>query len=181
MNKYILLAGTALFLSAPAISHAQVTTDELNTRLTTAEGKIDNLTAGLKSANTTIDENTSAITDLTTNLAGKANTSDVYTKTEADEKFLTQTEASSTYATKGELDSKANASDVYTKTETDGKFLTQSEASSTYATNEKVNGLEGSLNNKADTSYVDEQLATKANASDVYTKTEADEKFLTSR
>ena len=105
MNKYILLAGTTLFLSAPAISHAQVTTDELNTRLTTAEGKIDSLTADLESAKTTIGENTSAITDLTTNLAGKANASDVYTKTEADEKFLTQSDASSTYATNKKVSS----------------------------------------------------------------------------
>ena len=105
MNKYILLAGTALFLSAPAISHAQVTTDELNTRLTAAEGEIDSLTADLKRANTTIGENTSAITDLTTNLAGKANAADVYTKTEADGKFLTQSDASSTYATNEKVSS----------------------------------------------------------------------------
>ena len=56
---------------------------------------------------------------------------DVYTKVESDNRFLTKTDAATTYTTKIENAKKANSSDVYTKVESDGRF----------ARNTTVNGL----------------------------------------
>ena len=85
-----------------------------------------------------------------TQLTTKANANNVYTKEEIDSDLE---ELSSSFTTS--LNTKANASDVYSKTDVDGKINT---ATST----------------KADTSYVNEQLALKADKSDTYTKEEVD-------
>lgn len=121
-----------------------------------------------------------------------AKTSDVYTRTDANEKF----------ATKTELGSYAKSTDVYSKTDADDKF----------ATNDALNDLKDTVNGKADKSYVDtevgevdgklankadkattlvgygitdaytrektdELLNTKANAADVYTRGDIDTKL----
>lgn len=88
-----------------------------------------------------------------TQLTTKANANNVYTKEEIDSDLE---ELSSNFTTS--LNTKANASDVYSKTDVDGKINT---ATST----------------KADTSYVNEQLALKADKSDTYTKEEVDDMF----
>ena len=91
-----------------------------------------------------------------TALDTKANTSDVYTKTESDDKYLTEHQSLADYA---------KSADV-AKT-----YETQTHATATYATKDEIPSLDGLA--------TVEQLNTKANASDVYTKTESDAKYLT--
>lgn len=73
-----------------------------------------------------------------TELAGKANTADVYSKTDAD----------ATFATKTELATKADKTEVYTRTEADETFATktalQAQAEHDQA---NANALSGALNN----------------------------------
>lgn len=85
-----------------------------------------------------------------TELTDKANTADVYSKTEADTKFATvdQLQADMS-ATNNELANKANTADVYSKTDADATFATKTE------------------------------METKADKTEVYTRTEADETFAT--
>lgn len=85
-----------------------------------------------------------------TQLTTKANANNVYTKEEIDSDLE---ELSSSFTTS--LNTKANASDVYSKTDVDSKINT-------------------AVSTKADTSYVNEQLALKADKSDTYTKEEVD-------
>ena len=85
-----------------------------------------------------------------TELADKANTADVYSKTDADSKFATVDQLQADVsAANNELANKANIADVYSKTDADATFATKTE------------------------------LATKADKTEVYTRTEADETFAT--
>ena len=115
----------------------------------------------------------------------KANASDVYTKTAADDKFATQTALGTLSDT---VDTKANASDVYTKTAADDKFATQTALGTLSGrVDDLTSGGEGSVATQIATAIgelgegvtVKDALDTKANASDVYTKTAADDKFAT--
>lgn len=106
-------------------------------------------------------------TDLANALSAKANSADVYTKTQAD----------------GLLADKADADDVYTKTQTDNLLAGKANASNVYSKTETDNLLAGKLSsvawgdiggtlaNQAD---LQSALTSKADASSVYTKTEAD-------
>ena len=86
-------------------------------------------------------------------IATKANSADVYTKAQADEKLGAKADTATVNAALATVNdaiaTKANADDVYTKAQTDEK-----------------------LGAKADTATVNAALALKANAADVYTKTE---------
>ena len=83
-------------------------------------------------------------------LEDKANTADVYSKTEADTKFATVDQLQEDMsATNNELANKANTADVYSKTDADATFATKTE------------------------------METKADKTEVYTRTEADETFAT--
>lgn len=123
----------------------------------------------------------------------KANSSDVYTKDEADAKFLTEHQDISGLATKDELSDaveplavkadvedalalKADADSVYTKDEADAKFLTEHQDISGLASKTELEEAVAPLAVKAD---VDTALDEKADADAVYTKDEADAKFLT--
>lgn len=123
----------------------------------------------------------------------KANSSDVYTKDEADAKFLTEHQDISGLATKDELSDaveplavkadvedalalKADADSVYTKDEADAKFLTEHQDISGLASKTELEEAVAPLAVKAD---VDAALDEKADADAVYTKEEADAKFLT--
>ena len=78
----------------------------------------------------------------------KANTNDVYTKTEINEKgFLTSETLDLTqYATTSALNEKANSADVYNKTEANTKFLTNETLDlSGYATKEEIPTIPESL------------------------------------
>ena len=90
----------------------------------------------------------------------KADTSDVYTKSEVDTALSLKADTSDVY-TKSEVDtalsSKANTSDVYTKSEVDTALSVKANTSDVYTKSE-----------------VDTALSVKANTSDVYTKSEVD-------
>ena len=98
--------------------------------------------------------------DVDAALALKADADAVYTKDEVD----------------AALDEKANSSDVYTKDEADAKFLTEHQDISALATKDELSDAVEPLAVKAD---VEDALALKADADSVYTKDEADAKFLT--
>ena len=108
------------------------------------------------------------LTGIDNALSQKANASEVYTKTQSDEKFATLVQFSnledSIDQVDAKADTKANASDVYTKTAADDKFATITSLDG-YATTEQLEDVE-------------DTVAAKANANDVYTKTAADEKFI---
>ena len=86
-------------------------------------------------------------TETDSKLSTKANSADVYTKTQT----YTQTEVNNL------LGKKANSADVYTKTETDTKLSTKANSADVYTKTE-----------------ADTKLSTKANSTDVYTKTQID-------
>lgn len=88
--------------------------------------------------------------DVNASLAGKANVGDSYLKSEMDTK----------------LSGKADKTSVYTKNEADNKIATELEP---YA---KTTEVEGLVAPKADKTYVDEELAKKADAGDSYLKSE---------
>lgn len=88
--------------------------------------------------------------DVNASLAGKANVGDSYLKSEMDTK----------------LSGKADKTSVYTKNEADSKIATELEP---YA---KTAAVEGLVAPKADKTYVDEELAKKANNGDSYLKSE---------
>lgn len=120
-------------------------------------------------------------------LAAKANAADVYTKDEIDDTVeginttignLSESKADkSTTYTKNEVNTelakKADKSTTYTKTDVDNLLDNKADKSSVYTTTQidsKVSGLTNSINtlttNKADKSYVDTELAKKADTTD---------------
>ena len=134
--------------AAVAASNATLTTqDYVDKGLRTLYGVID----AAKANKTDLDDKADAddleelagtVDDLSTAVESKADASDVYTKAEADETFLTtasiagkanasdvytKTEADETFLTTASIAGKANASDVYTIEEADEKFLTPPE------------------------------------------------------
>lgn len=135
-----------------------------------------------------------------TELADKANTADVYSKTDADSKFATvdqlqadvsvtnnelankantadvysKTDADATFAAKTEVADKANTADVYSKTDADATFATKTELA------DKANTADVYSKTDADATFATKtELATKADKTEVYTRTEADETFAT--
>jgi hypothetical protein len=98
--------------------------------------------------------------ELSAALAGKANTSDVYTQAEVD----------------AALAGKANAADVYTQAEVDAALAGKANAADVHTQAE----VDAALAGKADTAdvytqaEVDAALAAKANTADVYTQAEVE-------
>ena len=165
----------------------------LKTDVSTISGKIPEAA----SADNKLVDNTS----MTSALALKANSADVYSKGDVDSKLsakLDSSTATSTYATKSELDAKADADEVYTKDEVDtalGKKLDTATASSTYATQtsltshtsntenpHSVTKAQVGLGNVDNTSDANKPISTatqaalnlKANSADVYNKSQVD-------
>lgn len=126
-------------------------------------------------------------TALSEGLAAKANSadvytkSDVYTKTEADAAFMTNAEVeakgyATTTAMNTALEEKADKgttlaeygiTNAYTKTEADAAFMSSSEVESAIT-----------AKGYATTTAMNTALSSKANSADVYTKTAADSTFL---
>ena len=95
---------------------------------------------------------------------------DVYSKSEADDLFETQTAAATALA------AKADVSDVYSKSETDNLLAEKADASDVYTKSEVDDMIEdipviSTVYTKTETN---ELLAAKADASDVYSKSEDD-------
>ena len=85
----------------------------------------------------------------------KANSADVYTKTESDAKYLTEHQSLAGYATKEELSLKANSSDIPTKTSqlvNDSGYLTEHQSLANYATKSEIPTLISQLTN--DSGYI---------------------------
>lgn len=95
-----------------------------------------------------------AKTEVDDKLDLKANAADVYTKTEADNKFLTEHQSLDNYYTKDE---------VYNKTESDAKYATQT------VVNEEI-----AARIQRD-SEIEQSLVSKADKSDTYSKQEVDD------
>ncbi|MBO4746205.1 MAG: hypothetical protein J5613_04020, partial [Alphaproteobacteria bacterium] len=152
-------------------------------------------------------ETTEKIQAATSGLATQSALNNYYNKTEVDQKLVAASNGMSeeqvesmigtavnnaignNYYDKEEtntlLAAKADASSVYTKTQADATFATKEEnatnlqAAKAYA-NEKFGQIEvPSLENYYDKEETDTLLAAKANASSVYTKTQADATFAT--
>ncbi len=148
---------------------------------------------------------TLAANNATAAVASKANASDVYSKTESDDKFATKTwvqeefddigtfmdtttagfqaMGNSINALNTEISTKANSADLATVAtsgkssdlDNDAGFITNA-ALNDYATTDSVNSA---LANYTTTTDMNNLLNAKANASDVYSKTDADSLFAT--
>ena len=97
---------------------------------------------------------------LQTAINAKADSADVYTKTQTDSLLAAKASASDVTTLISAVSNKANASDVYTKTVSDSKYETITA-------------------HETDIERLEDDIAAKANAADVYTKTETDNTFLT--
>lgn len=105
-----------------------------------------------------------------TAIEGKADKSEVYTKEQADEKYITST--STVFA------NKADKGESYTKSESDGKYLTTHQSLASYAKKVEIPTKVSQLDN--DANYLTAtDIEVKANKTDVYTKLESDGKYLT--
>lgn len=118
---------------------------------TTLQNGLDSLALNLANE---INSRQDADTALQSSIEAKANAEDVYTKTEADNKFLTEHQSLDNYYTKDE---------VYNKTESDAKYATQT------VVNEEI-----AARIQRD-SEIEQSLASKADKSDTYTKQEVDD------
>lgn len=103
-------------------------------------------------------------------LALKADASNVYTKSEADGKFLTEHQSLADYPTISTMNTalgqKANVSDIYTQTEIDNKLAAKADASNVYT---KAEVDEQSETTAQALSNINTQLAAKANSADLAT------------
>lgn len=126
-------------------------------------GKVDSATLNNYYLKTEVDnllKDYAKTADVNKTLEDYAKSADVYTKTEAD----------------GLLNAKANAADVYTKGEVDGLVNGVDGKLAGYYTKGEVDGLVNGVDGKLADYYTkteaDGLLNTKANAADVYAKTE---------
>lgn len=119
-----------------------------------------------------LNDDANLASNLTNEIAKKANTLDVYTKIDVNNALLL----------------KANSADVYIKTEVDNALITKANTDDVYTKNEinsqladkaDINYVDNGLAAKEDTTTVDTKLASKADATSVYTKTEIDISLLT--
>lgn len=117
---------------------------------------------------------------LTATVSAKANSADVYTKTEIDNKgYLTEHQSLSAYSTTEQMNSaindavapKANAADVYTKSEVDAELTKKLDATAYTPTDLSEYAKTADV-----TSAINDAVSIKANAADVYTKSEIDNK-----
>ena len=119
-------------------------------------------------------ENNATLADVSAAIETKANAEDVYTKNEIDQynQDLESNVSNIINVLDDELHTKADSNDVYTKEEIDNAgYLTEHQDLSDYATKAEI----------AEAGYLTEHqdISDKANVEDVYTKDEADAKFLT--
>ena len=148
--------------TTPDTSHA--------TRLGAIESYVTTHTSDFNTLKGRVDTNEQVI-------ATKANSADVYTKTAADTLLAAKANIADTY-TKGEVDTKVQ--EVIAAIPDVSPYLEKTDFAEYQAT------IDTALGKKADAATVAEtinnitaELATKATAADVYTKTDADAKFMT--
>ena len=124
----------------------------LNSKVDKVEGKslVDDSEIARLATLTNYDD-----TEVKNLIATKANSADVYTKTESDAKYLTEHQSLANYATKEELSLKANSSDIPTKTSqlvNDSGYLTEHQSLENYATKSEIPTLISQLTN--DSGYI---------------------------
>ena len=127
-------------------------TSSLNGKVDKVEGKslVDDSEIARLATLTNYDD-----TEVKNLIATKANSADVYTKTESDAKYLTEHQSLAGYATKEELSLKANSSDIPTKTSqlvNDSGYLTEHQSLADYATKSEIPTLISQLTN--DSGYI---------------------------
>lgn len=127
-------------------------TSSLNGKVDKVEGKslVDDTEIARLATLTNYDD-----TEVKNLIATKANSADVYTKTESDAKYLTEHQSLANYATKEELSLKANSSDIPTKTSqlvNDSGYLTEHQSLENYATKSEIPTLISQLTN--DSGYI---------------------------
>ena len=127
-------------------------TSSLNGKVDKVEGKslVDDSEIARLATLTNYDD-----TEVKNLIATKANSADVYTKTESDAKYLTEHQSLANYATKEELSLKANSSDIPTKTSqlvNDSGYLTEHQSLVDYATKSEIPTLISQLTN--DSGYI---------------------------
>ena len=127
-------------------------TSSLNGKVDKVEGKslVDDTEIARLATLTNYDD-----TEVKNLIATKANSADVYTKTESDAKYLTEHQSLANYATKEELSLKANSSDIPTKTSqlvNDSGYLTEHQSLADYATKSEIPTLISQLTN--DSGYI---------------------------
>ena len=127
-------------------------TSSLNGKVDKVEGKslVDDSEIARLATLTNYDD-----TEVKNLIATKANSADVYTKTESDAKYLTEHQSLANYATKEELSLKANSSDIPTKTSqlvNDSGYLTEHQSLANYATKSEIPTLTSQLTN--DSGYI---------------------------
>ena len=127
-------------------------TSSLNGKVDKVEGKslVDDSEIARLATLTNYDD-----TEVKNLIATKANSADVYTKTESDAKYLTEHQSLANYATKEELSLKANSSDIPTKTSqlvNDSGYLTEHQSLADYATKSEIPTLISQLTN--DSGYI---------------------------
>ena len=160
-------------------------TSSLNGKVDKVEGKslVDDSEIARLATLTNYDD-----TEVKNLIATKANSADVYTKTESDAKYLTEHQSLADYATKEELSLKANSSDIPTKTSqlvNDSGYLTEHQSLADYATKSEIPTATSQLTNDSGfiteipSEYITEteltsSLSTKADSANVYTKAEID-------
>ena len=190
-------SGTGM-IKPPPFPGGGVDEDELNNAIDTAVNKlVNNAPASLDTLGEIADalENDESVTAaLVNSIAGKvsqeeydADKANFATKDEIPTvpTKLSELENDSDFVTEDALSAYAKSEDVYTKTEADEKFLTEHQDISNLATKQEVEELGNKIPTKVselenDTEFITEAaLAPYAESENVYTKTEADEKFLT--
>lgn len=114
-----------------------------------------------------IDEVTGQITTINTTLGSKANSADVYTKTESDNKYLTAADIT------GKAD-KSEVSALSTKVDKNTADIADINTDIT-----EINNTLGECATTDALGELENVVSLKANKSEVYTKGEADGKFLT--
>lgn len=125
------------------------------------------VTDELNSVGLQIDEVTGQITTINTTLGNKANASEVYTKTESDNKYLTA----------ADITGKADKSEVSAV-----KAIADKNTADIADINTEITEINNTLGECATSDALGELenvVSLKANKSEVYTKTEADGKFIT--
>ena len=127
-------------------------TSSLNGKVDKVEGKslVDDTEIARLATLTNYDD-----TEVKNLIATKANSADVYTKSESDAKYLTEHQSLAGYATKEELSLKANSSDIPTKTSqlvNDSGYLTEHQSLADYATKSEIPTLISQLTN--DSGYI---------------------------
>ena len=127
--------------------------------------------------------------DVNLALASKADVNSVYTKEETTSAINSAiTGKADTSYVNEQLNLKADKSNTYTKSEVnteindlestiDVKLNNKADKSSTYTKEETNQAIADNITEKADTSYVNNQLSLKADKADTYTKDEVDDMF----